>query len=167
MDLEAREPTITTPPNCLWDPNWIHVKEQCWINECRNRVRRSPATWRWGSKQMCSSMKSCGPSEWDRNLGKIECEFSLYDTRRWKWDDVYLLKGLPNIYSPSLCPLSLPLYLSTPAIAPQTCTWRLWSSKIGDALGGHDRANLEALIERVMTYPWSLWLSEFGCTWRP
>ena len=29
-------------------------------------------------------------SEWDQKLGKIEREFSLYDKRRWKWDDVYL-----------------------------------------------------------------------------
>ena len=29
------------------------------------------------------------------------------------------------------------------------CTWRLTSSKFGDALGGHDRAKLEAVIVRV------------------
>jgi len=62
-------------------------------------------------------------SEWDQKFGKIECEFSLYDKRRWKWDDVYLLRGLPNIYSPSLCPPPLPLYLRTTAVAPWRCTW--------------------------------------------
>jgi len=64
-----------------------------------------------------------GQSEWDQKLGKIECEFSLYDNRGWKWDDVYLLRGLPNIYSPSLCPPPLPLYLRTTAVAPWRCTW--------------------------------------------
>jgi len=32
-----------------------------------------------------------GQSEWDQKFGKIECEFSLYDNKRWKWDDVNLL----------------------------------------------------------------------------
>jgi len=36
---------------------------------------------------------------------------------RWKWDDVYLPRGLPNMYSRSLCPPPLPLYLRTPAVA--------------------------------------------------
>ena len=64
-----------------------------------------------------------GQSEWDQKLGKIECQFALYDKRRWKWDDVYLLQGLPNIYSPSLCPPSLPLYLRPTAVAPWRYTW--------------------------------------------
>jgi len=29
------------------------------------------------------------------------------------------------------------------------CTWRLRSSEFGDALGGHNRANLQAVIEPV------------------
>jgi len=104
-----------------------------------------------------------GQSEWDQKLRKIECEFSLYDKRRWKWDDVYLLRGLPNIDSPSLCPPPLPLYLRTTAVAPWRCTWssvfemhleteiewtqrwtwRPGSSEFGDALGGWDRMNSE------------------------
>ena len=57
----------------------------------------------------CVDPRNLGQSEWDQKLEKIECEFSLYDKRRWKWDDVYLLRGLQNIYSPSLCPPPLPL----------------------------------------------------------
>jgi len=102
------------------------------------------------------------PSERDQMLGKIECVFSLYDKMRWKWNDVYLLWGLPNIYSPSLCPGPLPLYISTPAIAVSRCTWRVWSSKFGDALVGRDRANSEAVIERVERYTCRLWSSAFG-----
>jgi len=64
-----------------------------------------------------------GQREWDQKLGKIECEFSLYDKRRWKWDDVYLPRGLPNIYSPSLCPPPFPLYLRTTAVTPWWCIW--------------------------------------------
>ena len=127
-------------------------------------------------------------SQWDQKLGKIECEFPLYDKRRWKWDDDYLLRGLPNIYSPSLCPPPLPLYLCTTTVAPsrstwssifemhleteikwtQRCTWRLGSSEFEDALGGHDRANLQAVIKRVWRYTWRLRSTELiWCTWRP
>jgi len=107
--------------------------------------------------------QNLGQSEWDQKLGKIECEFSLYDKRRWKWDDVYLLRGLLNIYSPSLCPPPLPLYLRTTAVAPWRCTWssvfgmhleteiectqrctlRPGSSEFGDALGGRGLINSE------------------------
>ena len=66
----------------------------------------------------CADPQNLGQSEWDQKLGKIECEFSLYDKRRWKWDDVYLLRGLPNIYNASLCPPPSPLYLRTTAVAP-------------------------------------------------
>ena len=107
-----------------------------------------------------------------------------------EWDDVCLLRGLPNIYSPSLCPPSLPLYLRTPAVAPWRCTWRPWSSvfgaalgdremewtqrctcrpwlsEFGDALGGRDRVNsemhLEAVIERVRRYTWRPWSIKIG-----
>jgi len=117
----------------------------------------------------CVDTRNLRQSEWDQKLGKIECEFSLYDERRWKWDDVYLLRGLPNIYSPSLCPPLLPLYRRRTAVAPwwctwscvlemhleteiewtQRCTWRPWSSDFGDALGGGDRARLDEYFEAV------------------
>jgi len=104
-----------------------------------------------------------GKSEWDQKLGKIECEFSLYDKRRWKWNDVYQLRGLPNIYSLSLGPPPSPLDLRTTTVAPwrctwsslfeihleteiewtQRCTWRPGTSEFGDALGGRDWVKLE------------------------
>jgi len=110
--------------------------------------------------------RNLGQSEWDQKLGKIECEYSLYDRRRWKWDGVYLLRGLLITYSPSLCPPPLPLYHRTTAVAPcrctwsslfemhfeteieatRWCTWRLGSSEFGDALECHDYANLQAVI---------------------
>jgi len=61
-----------------------------------------------------------GQSEWDQKLGKIECVCSLYDKMRWKWGAVYLPRGLPNIYSVSLIPPLLPLYLCTPTVAHST-----------------------------------------------
>jgi len=98
-----------------------------------------------------------GQSEWDQKFGKIECEFSLYDKRRWKWDDVYLLQGLPNIYSPSLCPPPLPLYLRITAVAPWRCTW---SSVFGMLL--------ETVIEWTQRCTWRPRSSELRrCTWRP
>jgi len=76
---------------------------------------------------------------------------------RWTWD-VYVLRGLPNIYSLSLYLLSLPLYLCTPAVAPWRCTWRQWSSVFDDALGDRDHVNSEmhfgAVIEQVWRFTW-------------
>ena len=43
----------------------------------------------------------------------------------------------------------------------QRYTLRLWSCEFGNALGGDNRANLEAVIVRVSRYTWRLWLSEF------
>ena len=43
-----------------------------------------------------------------------------------------------------------------------TYTWRLWSSKFDDALGGRDRATLDAVIVQVQRYTRRLWWSEFG-----
>jgi len=65
----------------------------------------------------CVDPRNLGKSEWDQKIGKIECVFSLYDKMRWKWDAVYLARGLPNIYSASLIPPPLPLYLRTPTVA--------------------------------------------------
>jgi len=130
----------------------------------------------------CVDPRNLGLSDWDQKLGKMECQFSSYDKRRWKWDDVYLLRGLPNIYSPSLGPPPWFLCLRTTAVAPwrytwssmfemhleteikwtQRCTWRPWLSEFGDALRGHDHANLQAVIERVWRFIWRRWSSDFG-----
>jgi len=115
--------------------------------------------------------RNLGQSEWDQKLGKIECELSLYDKRRWKWDVVYPLRGLPNIYSLSLCPPPLPLYLRTPTGAQSRCTSRPHLSVFGDALGDCDQVNpemqLEAVIERVWRCTWRPRWSELRrCTWR-
>jgi len=65
----------------------------------------------------CVDPRNLGKSEWNQKLGKIECVFSLYDKMRWKRDAFYLPRGLPNIYSVSLIPPPLPLYLRTPTVA--------------------------------------------------
>jgi hypothetical protein len=101
-----------------------------------------------------------GQSEWDKKVWKIECVFSSYDKMRWKWDDVYLLQGLPNIYSPSRYPPPLPVHFPTPAVAPSRCTLRLCSSEFWDALGGCDNATLEAVIECIWRFPCMQWSSE-------
>jgi len=121
----------------------------------------------------CADPRNLRQSEWDQQLGKIECVFSLYDKMRWKWDDVYLLWGLPNLYSPSLCPPPLPLPVSPytrrrswkmclEAIIDRVwrCTSRLRWSELRDPLGGHDRASLEMHLEAVIEGVWR-------CTWRP
>jgi len=140
MELESREPTINTPPLLSQHPKGIHEKERCWFEERRNRVRRNDTTQRWGSHAIAWIHDIVSET---KKLGKIECVFSLYDKIRWKWDDVYLLRSLPNMYSLSLFPLPLPLYLHTPAVATWWCTWRLWLSEFGDLLGARNRASLE------------------------
>jgi len=123
----------------------------------------------------CADRWNLGQSEWDHKLGKIECVLSLYDKMRWKWDNVYLLQGLPNIYSPWLCPPLLPLFLSpyTPrhslkmyfeAVIERVwrSTWRLRSSELRDALGGRDRASFEMHLEAML----SELRDALGSTWR-
>jgi len=126
-------------------------------------------------------------SEWDQKMGKIQCVFSLYDKMRWKWDVVYLPRGLRNTFSVSLIPPPLPRYLRTPTIAHSTsvtpvsaythrrsltiylesvinqvwrCTGRPWSSEFGDALGGRDGVNSEMHLEAEIDWVWR-------CTGRP
>ena len=107
--------------------------------------------------------RNLGKSKCDQSLGKIVCVFSLYDKMRWKWDAVYLPRGLPNIYSTSLIPPPLPLYLRTPTVAPKRYTWRLWSIQWGDVLWGCDRASLEMQLQAMnerdwrSTWRWSIW----------
>jgi len=122
-----------------------------------------------------------GQSEWDQKLGKIECVFSLYDKMRWKWDAVSLPRGLPNIYSASLIPPPLPLYLRTPTITHSTsvtpvspythrrsltiylesvidrvwrCTGRPRWSELRDELVGRDQSSLEMHWEAVTERVW-------------
>jgi len=130
--------------------NRIHEKDQSWFTEHRNWVTRYDTTWRWGYTQLLRSTKSL--KQWVRpNVEKDRV--CLYDKMRWKWDDVYLLWGQPDIYSPSLCPPPLPLYLIRTTVARWQCTWKPWSGVFGDALGYRNRVNseilLEAEIERV------------------
>jgi len=127
----------------------------------------------------CADPRNLGQSEWDQKFEKIECVYSLYEKMRWKWDDVYLLRGLPNIYSPSRCRPQLPLLVS-----PYTrrrswkmcleamieCVWRytgrLRSRELRDALGGRDEVrlemHLEVKIEWTQRCPWRPRSSEFG-----
>ena len=86
----------------------------------------------------CLDLQNLRKSEWDQQLGMIECVFSLYDKTRWKWDAVYLPRSLPNIYSMLLISSPVPLYLHTPTVDPSRYTWRPWSSQFGDALAGRD-----------------------------
>jgi len=46
----------------------------------------------------------------------------------------------------------------------QRCAPRPWFSEFGDALGGHDHGNLEAVIGRVWTCAWAGMIVR---TWRP
>jgi len=113
--------------------------------------RRKDIGWEDIILARVGDLPNLGQSEWDQEFGKIECVISLYDQVRWKWDNVYLLGGLLNIYSPSLCLPPQPQYPYTPAIASARCTWRQWSRVFGDAPGDWDQVeskiHMEAGIE--------------------
>ena len=117
----------------------------------------------------CDNQRNCadlGKNEWDQKLGQREFVFSLYDRMWWKWDDVYIPWGLPSMYSPSLSPPPLHLYLCTPAVAHWRFTGRPWSSELRDAVGGPDRVNsemhFETEIEWTQRCTGRLGFSKFG-----
>jgi len=58
-----------------------------------------------------------GRSEWDQKLGEMEYVLLLCDEMIQDEMRVYLPRGLPNKYSPSLRPPPPYLYIRTPAIA--------------------------------------------------
>ena len=68
---------------------------------------------------------------------------------------IYTPRHTVNIRYPciSVQPPSLLEYILDPVCL--RCTWRRRLSELGDALGGHDRANLQAVIERVSRYTWT------------
>ena len=131
-ELEGRVPTINTLPHSRDIQTRIHAKVRLGLQEHRNQVRRHDTSRLWESTELRGWTKSWTERVTPK-LWKIEFVFSLYDNMRWKWDDVYLLQGLPNIYSPSPCPPPLPLYHCTPTVASWRCTWRPGSSDFGDA----------------------------------
>jgi len=109
---------------------------------------------------------------------------------RCPWISVHLPSIINDVLG-GLDRASWDMHLEAEKMWTQRCTWRPGSSELRDALGGSDRANLEAVIEQVWRYPWRLWLSEFAnalgghnrasveihleavieqvwrCTWRP
>jgi len=157
MEIEVRELTINTPP---------HSRNiQIEIMRVRSSGCRSVGIG-WEDMILpgvedphnCLDPRNLEKSNWDQKLGKIECVFSLDDNMRWKWDDVYLLQGLWEIYSPSVWPTLLPLNNRTPIVTPSRCTSRPEWSHFGDAHGDQDWVNtkmhLEAGIERLSRCPW-------------
>jgi len=123
MELDGSEPTIDIRPHLPQHPNGIRENERFLLEEPRKKVRRYDTTRPWESTQLRASTTS------------------QKDKMRWKWDDVYLARGLTNMYSPSLSLPPIPLYLRKPVADHQWCTWRPWSGVLGDALGGRDRGN--------------------------
>jgi len=107
-------------------------------------------------------------SIWDEKLGKIEWVFLVYDKMRWKWTNIYLPKGPPDIYSPSSPDdvhgghgqQSLEIQLETEINWTHICTWRLWSNEFGDAHIGCDQVSWVIHLEAVIKLVW--W-----CNWRP
>jgi len=161
--------------------DWVHVCIGIAMGDAAKISPRVPSTLssrsvgRWEDMilpghedpRKCADPRNLGQSEWDKKLGKIQCEFSLYDKRRWKWDDVYLLR-VCRIYTPRHS-----VHLRNPCISVQPpslledvldraclwCTWRRRSSELRDALGGRDWASLDMHLETELE-----WTQR--CTWR-
>jgi len=111
--------------NCAHTSEWVHWVHACIGIPMGDSVKMTshfPSTLssRGVGRDPHNSVdpRNLGKSEWEQKLGKIECVLSLYDNMRWKWDAVYLPRGLPNIYSASLIPPLLSLYLHTPTVVP-------------------------------------------------
>jgi len=157
MELEGRDPTINTPPHLS-----LHQTE--FMRKSGSGSGSVGIGWEDLTLPSVEDPRDCvdprhlGQSEWDQKLGQ-----SVYFHCMIRWDGnemMSIYSGVGRIYSPSLYAPPLPLYFRTPAVAPWRFTWKLWSSEFGDALGGRDRANLEAGIERIWRYTWRPWWSE-------
>jgi len=146
------------------------------VRESGSRLRSIGRNWEdmilpsREDQRNCMDPQNLGQSEWDQKLGNMECVFSLYDKMRWKWDAVYLPQSLPNIYSASLIPPPVPLYLHTPTIAHSTSVTPVspfthrrsltiyWEAVIELVVEMH----LEAKIEWSERCAWRPWSIEFG-----
>ena len=129
----------------------------------------------------CVSPWSLGKSQWEQQLGKQECVFSLhnkmmsicpgvsqiYTDRRpvhlhYCSISVHLLLLVENVLG-SCDRASLEMHLEAKIEWTERCTWRPWLSKFGDALRAYDRGSfemhLQARIERDwrLTWMWSIW----------
>jgi len=156
-ELEGGEPIITLRCTSRGFPKAIHGKEQFWLKEHRNWVKRYDITRLWGSTQLRWSTRSLRKSEWDQNLGEIECVICCMI--RWyemRWHDKMhaIYPRVSRIYtphhsvllrylcisvhppSPSPCPSSL--NLRTPAVAQSSATLR--------GSGGEKRIFLQQLL---------------------
>jgi len=120
MQLESRESIINTPPYLSWHLKWVCAIQRFWPEEYRNSVRRYDRVPGREEPPYCVDLRNLGKSEWDQKHGNIECVFHCMMIR---WDDVYLPRGLPKIYPPSLSPSPLPLYLRTPPASFPLPSW--------------------------------------------
>jgi len=152
--------------NCDHTSEWVH-----WVHDCigiamgdaakisprvpSTLCSRSVGSWEdmmlpgREDPRDCADPRNLGQSEWDQKLGKIECEFSLYDT-------MSIYSGVCRIYTTRHS-----VHLRYPCISVQPpsqledvldraclrCTWRTWLSEFGYALGDWDRVNSEMHLE--------------------
>jgi len=103
----------------------------------------------------CVDPQHIRDSEWDQKLGKIECVFSMYDKMRWKWDDIYVLRGLPNTLPVTLSTSTTPVSLYT-----RWCSFKMYLVAVIERV--HEmhleididstHMHLEAGIEQVWRY---------------
>jgi len=93
--VEGSQPVINILPHLAWRPNGHLETERFWLKQHRMWVRRYDTTRPRGSTQLRGSTKS-----W-KELVRSK------DGKDW----IFLLRGLPNLYSLSLSPFPLFLYL--------------------------------------------------------
>jgi len=108
--LEGREPIITLGRTSHGFPEGIRKKELWWLETCRKRVRIYDTTLLWGPTQLGGSPWSPGKRARNQKMRRIQCIICCMI----KWYEIYLPRGLANIYSLSHSQSPLPLHLCTP-----------------------------------------------------
>jgi len=116
MELEGRKPTINTPPHLPWHPNGNHEKERFLVEEDRTQVRRYDTTRHCGSTQLrgsTSSRTERGETKsWEMKTVYFHCKI------RCDGNEMSIYSRVCRIYSLSLDPPPLPLYVHTPTVPP-------------------------------------------------
>jgi len=131
-----------------------HNRRSTW--RCPSRDRRdSPLGGHCGETTELEGREPKEDSEKIWYYPAVRIHAIVWIQMAWNWHDVSLPRGLPNMYSSSLSPPPLPLYVLTSAISHQRCTWRPWLSELREALAGRDWESLEIQLEAVIMRAWS------------
>jgi len=122
---------------CIYIATHLHTLYLDWLQAVLESNSR--CAWKWPSSELRDILPGCDWATLEMHLeAVIKCSWR-YTWRPWlnEFGDMHLEAMILWTFRPD-------------------------SSKFGDALGGHDRANLQAVFEPVWRYTWRLRSSELG-----